>query len=60
MCPNLAQKFDIVELPQPITVVDHQRLALRKVDETRDLLLEAVAVVLDIRVRQHPAHVRAP
>ena len=60
MCPNLAQKFDVVELPQPIAVVDHQRLALRKIDETRDLLLEAVAVVLDIRVCQHPAHVRAP
>ena len=59
MRPDLAQKIDVIELSQPFAVIDHQRLVVRKVYESCDLLLETVAVVLDVLVREHLAHVRA-
>ena len=57
-CANVAQQLDIVELQQPVRVIDHDGLALAEVDEAFHLLFEAVAVVLDDLRRHHRAHVR--
>ena len=56
---DLAQQLDIVELHQPVRVVQHHRLAFAEFDEALHLLFEAVAVVLDGLDRHHRAHVRA-
>ena len=54
---DLAQHIDIVELQEPVAVVDHERLAVGKVDEAAHLLFEALTVVLNGLGREHLAHV---
>ena len=55
---HLPQQLDIVQLQQPVGVVQHQGLALAELDKPLHLLLEAVAVVLDGLRRHHGTHVR--
>ena len=56
---DLAQELDIVEVQQPVGIVDHEGFSLGKVDKAAHLLLEAVDVVLDRLLRQDLAEVRA-
>ena len=58
-CADLAQKLDIVEVQQPVSVVDHDGLARPEFDEALHLTLEAFGVVVDILLGQHLAHVGA-
>ena len=54
---HLAQQLNIVEIQQPVGVIDHDGLALAEVDEALHLLLEAFGVVVDVLRCQHLAHV---
>ena len=56
---DLAQQIDIVEVEQPIGVVDHLSLALAELDETLHLPPEAIGVMLDILPREHLSHIGA-
>ena len=55
MHAHLAQEVDVVELGQPIGVVDDQGLALGKVQEAAHLLLDALHVVVDVLGGEHLA-----
>ena len=57
MRSDISQQLNIIQLSQPVAVVDNQRLVIAEIDKPRHLLLEAVAVVLNILIRQHPAHI---
>ena len=46
---DIAQQFKIIQLTQPVTVVDQQRFPIREIDELTDLLFKAVDIVLDRR-----------
>ena len=54
---HVAQQLDVVQIQQPVAVVDDNCLALGKIDEPAHLFLEAVYVVLDGLLRHHLAHV---
>ena len=54
---DLAEHVDVVQIQQPVGVVDHHGLALTELDEPLHLLLEAGAVVLDGLLGHHGAHV---
>ena len=56
---HLPQQLDVVQLEQPVGVVQHDGLALAEVDEPLHLLFEASGVVLDVLPRQHLAHIGA-
>ena len=56
---DVADEVDIVELQEPVSVVDHHGLALAKLDKPLHLLFKAVAVVLDGLSGHHGAHVGA-
>ena len=56
---HLAQQLNIVEIQQPVSVVDHDGLALAEVDEALHLALEALGVVVNILLGEHLAHIRA-
>ena len=56
---HLAQQLNIVEIQQPVSVVDHDGLALAEVDEALHLALEALGVVVNIFLGEHLAHIRA-
>ena len=56
---DVPDEVHIVQVQQPVGVVDHLGLALAEVDEPGHLLLEAVAVVLDSLLGHHGAHVGA-
>ena len=56
---HLPQQLDVVQLEQPVGVVQHDGLALAEVDEPLHLLFEAGGVVLDVLPRQHLAHIGA-
>ena len=53
----LAEKLYVVEVEQPLGVVNHQSLAVGEVDKTAHLLLEALYVVLDLFLCEHLAHI---
>ena len=57
--PYVPQDLDIVQLHQPVGVVDHHSLAVAELDEPLHLFLEAVAVVADGLLGHHGAHVGA-
>ena len=54
---HITQQFHVVQVQQPICIVQHQCLALREVDELFHLLFEACGIVGDILFGQHLAHV---
>ena len=56
---HVAQQFDVVQIQQPVGVVQHQSLAVGEVDELLHLLLEAGGVVGDVLLGQHLAHIGA-
>ena len=56
---HLAQQLDIVEIQQPVGVVDHDGLTLAEVDKTLHLALEALGVVVNVLLGEHLAHIRA-
>ena len=57
VCAHIPQHVHIVQVQQPVAVVDDNCLALGKIDEPAHLFLEAVYVVLDGLLRHHLAHV---
>ena len=54
---DLAKKFDIIEVEEPVGVVHHLSLALAEVDKTLHLASEALGVVIDILAGEHLSHV---
>ena len=56
---HVAQQLDVVQIQQPVGVVQHQSLAVGEVDELLHLALEALRVVLDGILGQHLTHVGA-
>ena len=56
---HLAQQLDVVELHQPVGVVEHHGLALAEVDEALHLALEALSIVVDVGLGEHLAHIVA-
>ena len=56
---HLAQQLDVVELHQPVGVVEHHGLALAEVDEALHLALETFGIVVDVGLGEHLAHIVA-
>ena len=54
---HLPQQFHVVQLQQPIRIVEHPGLPLAEFDKALHLLFEAIAVVLDGLGRHHGAHI---
>ena len=54
---DFTEQFDVIELQEPVRVVDHDRFAFAELDESLHLSLEAVTVVLDGLRRHHGTHV---
>ena len=56
---HLTKQINIVQLAEPITVIYHQCLAITKVNKACHLLLELIAVILNILIGEHFAHITA-
>ena len=56
---HVTQQLDVVQVQQPVGVIQHQGLALGEVDELFHLLFEAGGIVGDVLFGQHLAHVGA-
>ena len=54
---DLAQQLNVVQVQQPVGVVQHQGLALAELDKALHLTLEALGVVVDVLLGQHLAHI---
>ena len=54
---DLAQKIHIVEVQQPVAVIDHDGLAFAEIQEAGELLLDAADVFADGFAAHHLAHV---
>ena len=54
---DVPDKVDVVQVQQPVRIVDHLGLALTELDEPLHLLLEAGAVVVDGLLGHHGAHI---
>ena len=58
-CSDLAQKLNVVERLEPLGIVEHERLAVREVNEALHLTLEALGIVFDGLLSKHLAHIGA-
>jgi len=58
MASDVAQKFDVVDLREPIGVVEQQGSAVGKIDVPRKLLPDGQGVLVDLLAGQHLAHFR--
>ena len=56
---HVTQQLHIVQVQQPVGVVQHQSLVIREVDELFHLLFKAGCIVGDILFGQHLAHIGA-
>ena len=45
---DLAQELNVVERLEPLGIVEHERLAVREVNEALHLPLETLGIVLDL------------
>ena len=59
-CADLAEKIYIVEIEEPVGIVDHLSFALAEFDKAGHLAAEAFRIVVDIFLCEHFAHIRAP
>ena len=59
MRTHLAQELNIVEVEQPVSVVDHEGFAVREIDKAAHLLLKTVDIVLDRLLCEHLAKIRS-
>ena len=57
---HVTEKINVIELQEPIGIVDHNGLSLSEIDEPLHLLFEAVTVVLDGFRGHHGTHIGAP
>ena len=55
---DLTNEINIVQVQQPVSVVDHLCLPLAKLNKALHLLLEAITVVLDGLLSHHRPHIR--
>ena len=53
----IPQQLNVVQLAEPISVVDNQSLVIAEIKKSSHLLLEAIAIVLNILVGKHLAHI---
>ena len=56
---DLAQELNVVERLEPLGIVEHERLAVREVNEALHLTLETLGIVLDGLLSKHLAHIGA-
>ena len=52
-CTYLTEQFYIVQVQQPVCVVEHHSFSLAELDETLHLTFEALCVVVDLLAGQH-------
>ena len=52
---DLAQEVDVVQVRQPVRVVDDERLVVGEIQEAAHLLLDALDVVVDVLTGEHLA-----
>ena len=57
MGTNLPQQLHIVQIKQPVGIVDHHRFSFAEVNEAFHLPLKTLGVMVDIFPRQHFTHV---
>ena len=57
MRPHFTQHLDIIQILQPICIINHQRFPFREINETAHLLLETVTIVLNRLFCHHLAHI---
>ena len=55
----LTQQIHVIQLQQPVGVVEHDGLALTELDKALHLALEALGVVVDILLGEHLPHIGA-
>ena len=55
---DVPDEIDVVQVQQPVGIVDHHGLALAELNEPLHLLFEAGAVVVDGLLGHHGAHIR--
>ncbi len=56
---HITQQFHVVQVQQPVGVVQHQSFAIREINELLHLLFEAGSVVGNVLLGQHLAHIGA-
>ena len=47
MHTDIPDEFDVIEVPEPVRVIDHERFVGSELDKTAHLLLKAFAVVVN-------------
>ncbi len=57
--PHLPQQVHIVQVQQPVRVVDHLGLALAELNKPLHLMLKALSVVVDVLPGEHFPHIGA-
>ena len=57
MCSHVSQQFHVIQVQQPVRIVDHQCLAVTEINKTAHLLLEAVYVMLNGLLGHHGTHI---
>ena len=56
---HFPQKFHVVQIQQPVGIVQHQGLSLAEVNKALHLTLKALGIVGDVLLGEHLAHVGA-
>ena len=57
MRPDLTKQFHVIEVKQPVRIVDHERFSVRKINETAHLNLKALDIVGDLLLCEHFPHI---
>ena len=58
MRADLPKQLYVIQIEQPVCIVDEKRFVIGKIDETAHLLFEAVNIVLNLFRCQHFPHIR--
>src|SRR5699024_7001202 len=59
MRSDLTQHLNVVQIQQPVCIIDHQCFPFREINKTTHLFLKTVTVMLDLLRRHHRTHIRS-
>ena len=57
MSSHFTEKFHVVQIQQPVCIIDHKRFSIRKINKTLHLFFEAVDIMLNCFLCHHLTHI---
>ena len=57
MCTHFPKQLNIIQIHQPVRIINHQSLTFRKINKTAHLFFKTITIVLNLLYCHHSTHI---